>query len=147
MTDLITFAIPFFFMLAIVYGALEVSGLFKNKAVNMIIALVVAFFAAMTAQVAEIIFAILPYAIILFIVVFFLGFLRSLFSKKTGSDYTLLLMIAILVLIFFSSQDLLSDLGLDILFTDTVISIIGFIIIIIIFYAAYKGWSNEAPTQ
>jgi len=37
----LSLAIPFFFVLAVVYGALEVSGVFKNRAVISIISIII----------------------------------------------------------------------------------------------------------
>ncbi len=137
MAELLTLAMPFLFILAIVYGALEMSGVFKNKAVNAIIAIVISFFAISSSQFIEFIYSILPYAAILFVVVFFLGFITSPFRgkgrEKKGMDYTLLAVVAGLVLIFLANQP-----GILNLQDSNLITLIGFIIIIIIFYAAYK---------
>ena len=137
MAELLTLAMPFLFILAIVYGALEMSGVFKNKAVNAIIAIVISFFAISSSQFIEFIYSILPYAAILFVVVFFLGFITSPFRgkgrEKKGMDYTLLAVVAGLVLIFLANQP-----GILNLQDSNLITLIGFIIIIVIFYAAYK---------
>lgn len=142
MAELLTLAMPFFFMLAIVYGALEVSGVFKNKAVNALIAVIIAFFAISSAQFIEFVYNILPYAAILFVIVFFLGFLTSPFRKKEGKkemDYTLLIVIAGLILIFLANQ----SSGILDLQNSNIITLIGFAIILIIFYAAYKQGSKQ----
>ncbi len=137
MVELLILAMPFLFILAIVYGALEMSGVFRNKAVNAIIAIVISFFAISSSQFIEFIYSILPYAAILFVVVFFLGFITSPFRgkgrEKKGMDYTLLAVVAGLVLIFLANQP-----GILNLQDSNLITLIGFIIIIIIFYAAYK---------
>ncbi len=68
------YAIPFFFLLAVVYGALGISGVFKNRAVNLIIALVIALFGMTYQPFITWLYTIMPYAIALFIAVFFIGF-------------------------------------------------------------------------
>ena len=69
--EIMTFMLPFLFVLAIVYGALELTSVLKNKAANIVIALVVAFFAISNASAVEFIIAVMPWAAILFIAAFF----------------------------------------------------------------------------
>lgn len=131
------FLIPFFFAFAIVYGALEVSGVIKNNRANLIIALVMGFFAVSNPMVTGFINAILPYAVILFIAVFFIGFVTSFFRGKEGKggDYTLLAIIAGLALIFLSSGNSpLEGLSLS---GSGLVPWIVLALIVLIFVAAY----------
>jgi hypothetical protein len=139
MADFLTSAIPFLFVLAVVYGALDVSGVLKNRGVNALIAVVVSFFAISNQQMVDFIHGVLPYALVLFIVVFFFAFIKSLFKGEKGGekDYVPLSVVLALVLIFLASQQSL----LNIQNQDTLI-LIGVIIIIILFYAAYKKGSK-----
>ena len=115
MVDFLTFALPFVFVFAVAYGALEVSGVFSrekvegnqkikvpNRRVNGLISLVLAFFAVTSDTVTNFIFQILPYATVLFVVVFFVAFLFAPFKKKEGEkrDYYLIIMVAALLIIF-----------------------------------------------
>jgi hypothetical protein len=109
MADLITSIIPFMFMLAIVYGALDVSGVFKNRRVNALIAAVFALFTLTYAPAAEFITGVMPFAIIFFVVFFFLGFVIKIAKKgvedeKGNKDFTLLIIILGLVLLLFATQ-------------------------------------------
>jgi len=104
MADLISILIPFLFMLAIVYGALDVAGVFRNKRVNALIALVFAFFTLTYAPAIEFISQIMPYAIIFFVVFFFLGFVIKVAKKGVDKDYNLLIIILGLVLLLFATQ-------------------------------------------
>jgi hypothetical protein len=109
MADLISLMVPFLFMLAIVYGALDVSGVFKNKRVNALIALVFAFFTLTYAPAIEFINQIMPYAIMFFVAFFFLGFIikavtKGLKDEKGNKDFTLLIIILGLVLLLFATQ-------------------------------------------
>ncbi len=141
--NLIEFVIPLFFVLAIVYGALEFGSPIKNKSANILISVIIAFVAATSAEVVQLVIDVLPYAAIFFIIVFFLGFIKKSF-KDHEKDYTLIVIIAGLVLIFMASQ------GMDILnaflpysfpiTTENFLLIIGIVIIIAIFYATYKNW-------
>lgn len=128
--------LSFFFVLAVVYGALEVSSVFKNNAVKAIIALVVSFFAASSQEAVNLISAILPYAIMLFIVFFFIGFVLKFFKKGEGGkeevDYTLLIVILALGLIFVSTEN--SFMKID----QNMLGVGVAVIIALLFYAAYK---------
>ena len=142
MTELFTVGIPFFFILAIVYGALEVGGVFKNKGVKVIIALTIAAISITNAQVVEVINQYLPYAAVFFIAFFFLGFIAKVFKGEKGKtkDWTLIIVVVGLILIIFARQgDSFRDL-----FDRTPLSFENFIVLVaiivmaLLFYAAYK---------
>ncbi len=135
MIDYISVLIPFFFVFAIVYGALEFSGVFKNKRVNLIIACVMGFFAISNPAITGFITGMLPYAVIFFVVFFFLGFLFSVFRRKGQGkpDYTLLMIIAALCLIFFSGENEI------LLPAEELIPWIVLGTILLIFLAVYKS--------
>jgi len=138
MASLLILAIPFLFVLAIVYGALDVSNVFKNKGAKGIIAIVIAFFAISSQELVDFINSILPFAVILFIIVFFIAFVMALFKEKEGKkgvDYTMLTIIAALVLIFLANELSVSFIDLE---NSNLITIIGFVFILLIFFAAYK---------
>ena len=127
--------LPFFFVLAIVYGALEVSKVFQNKGVKAIIALVIAFFASTSPPAVEFIFFILPYAAMFFVVFFFVGFLLSFFKDKGEKDYALIMVILALVLIFISGQDNLKFINLQ---DQNFVGMIVLLVIALILYSAYN---------
>jgi hypothetical protein len=104
MADLIILLVPFLFMLAIVFGALDVSGVFKNKRVNALIALVFAFFTLTYQPAIEFINNIMPYALMFFTVFFFLGFVIKMAKKGVEKDYNLLIIIVGLVLLLLATQ-------------------------------------------
>ena len=145
MADLTTSLIPFLFVLAVTYGSLEFSELFKRRQVNLIIALILAFVAVSNEMVSEFIMSVLPYAIMLFVVFFFIGFVIKIFKKAgTGEkDYTLMLIVLILVAIFLANFGLafFEDMipGLD---YDTIITVLGLVMFGIVFYAIYKVWGS-----
>ncbi len=109
MADIISLLVPFLFMLAIVYGALDIGGVFKNKRVNGLIAIVFAFFTLGYSPATEFINQIMPLAIIFFVAFFFLGFIIKAVTKglkdETGKkDFNLLIIILGLVLLLFATQ-------------------------------------------
>lgn len=135
----LTELLPFFLVLAIVYGALEFSGFTKNRGVITIISLVIAFFAVSSSQAVAFINSAMPYMAGLFILVFFLGFIKSFF--KGTKDWTLIIIILILVLVFLSSlgYDLVSNWSPGSwLSNENFFIIIGLVIFVLILYAAYS---------
>ena len=104
MADIISLMIPFLFMLAIVYGALDVSGVFKNRRVNALIAVVFAFFTLTYSPAIEFVNSVMPFAIIFFVVFFFIGFMIKIARKGVEKDYTLLVIILGLALMLFATQ-------------------------------------------
>ncbi len=145
MTDFITTAVPFFFVLAVTYGALEVSGVFKNNRVNAIIALALSFFAISSPSFIGFVNAILPYAAMLFIAFFLLSFVLKAFSGKGGErDWTLIIIILILAAVFITNYgyDWLQS-NFMIPDSDNFIALAGLGLIAVVFYAAYqKGKSG-----
>jgi len=138
-------AIPFFFTLAIAYGGLQISALFKNKAANMLIALALALFAASNASLVEFIYAILGPATILFIVFFFVGFAYKLFSKKKERDYTLMVIVLGLVTLLVTAGAAGNPyVPIGELFSEDMVVVLALVFILAMFYAAYK---QEKPKE
>ncbi|MCX6814779.1 MAG: hypothetical protein NTY20_03990 [Candidatus Aenigmarchaeota archaeon] len=104
MATLIELVIPFLFMLAVVYGSLDVSGVFRNKRVNALIAVVFAFFALTYEPAMLFINQVMPFAIMFFVVFFFIGFVIKIAKKGVEKDYNLIIIILGLVLLLFATQ-------------------------------------------
>ena len=153
MSDILTFAIPFLFMLAVVFGALEIAAVFPNKKVNMLIAAVFALFGISYSPATEFINQILPFAMIFFIIFFFLGFVikvakTGLEDKQGKKDWTLLMILVGLVLLFLAAQGPaffenfmpgFEEQGSNILI------IAGIVFIVVLLMAAYKKGSGKGP--
>ena len=139
--DILSSAIPFFFVAAVVYGALEVSGVFENKNVKTVISVVFAFFTLTYEPLVVFINNIMPYAAIFFIGIFFISFIFRPMKggDKEGRDYTLIVIVCGLVLVFLanSGYDLLKQWIPQISGTNFIVAV-GIILIVFIFYAAYK---------
>lgn len=145
--EIFTHVIPFIFVLAVVYGALDYSGVFKKNSVKALVSLAIAFFALTSDFVTGFIYDILPYAVILFIIVFFLAFLARLLGGREGKrkiDWSLALIVMILLSIFLAAygQDIVSAFLPSIPVTEFMYAV-GLVIILLIFYAVYKNWSAE----
>jgi len=151
--DLMTFVLPFLFMLAVVYGALDLAAVFKNKRVNAVIALVVAVFAVSNVDIVTSIVSAMPWVAMLFIALFFLKFILSFLkiNKKEGDerDYTLLLVIFGLIAIFMLSQgtELIQDWlpGNFPVTEENLILIIGIVVVFAITFMAYKTKNDAMP--
>ena len=152
MADIMSAVVPFMFVLAVTYGALEVSDIFKRKQVKLIISLCFAFVAMTNAIVTSFIMGVLPFAILGFIALFFLGFILNFFKEGEGEkgsrDYTLILIVFFLFLIFMTSYgldfigDLFPGLSMENMVTGT-----GLIVMAIIFYCVYKLWTKGQQSE
>jgi hypothetical protein len=141
--------IPFLFIFAITYGALEVSGYFQNKAVKAIIALCISFFSIMNSEVTGFINQILPYAAIFFVIVFFIGFITKPFRKKAGQqgqgggrDPVLILIIVGLAMLILAqlaspSSPLYNYTQGTILGNESIVWIAGLVMVLALFYYAF----------
>src|SRR3989338_4460294 len=101
--ELYTIGVPFFFLLAIIYGALEMAGVFKHKGVKIILATAIAAISVTNSALVEGINFYLPYTAGFFIVVFFLRFIQKGF-KSEKHDWTLIAIAAGLALLIFVQQ-------------------------------------------
>ena len=138
--------VPFLFMLAVVYGALEYAKVFKNRAVNAIISVAIAFMAMINTQVVSFIQAVIPYAAILFIIFFFIAIVTKPL-RKAGSggstNYEFLIIIIVLILLFLvqmggSGSPLSGMFNFGFLGSEDLLWGIGLVAILLIFWFAYK---------
>lgn len=134
--------LPFLFILAVVYGALEFSDVFKNRGVKVIIAVVLAFFAASSAEAIVFINFILPYAAFFFVAFFFLAFVLSFFKgdKKGEKDYIPLIVILALIVIFLGSSEGLNIINIQ---DQNFLGMIVLLVIALLLYAGYKMGKND----
>jgi hypothetical protein len=141
--------IPFIFMLAIVFGALDVSGVFKNKRVNALIALVFALFTLTYQPAIDFINQIMPIAIILFIAFFFIGFIIKMGKQGVNKDYTLIIVIASLVLLAMATQGSLISGFLPGLAEqwNNMVAAIAVVLVGVILFAAYRKGSKAKPGE
>ena len=138
-------ALPWLFAFAITFGALESSKVFKDKRINGVIALVIAFLAVTSDAVVTFIYSVVPYAAILFIVVFFLAFILSPLRSKEEKkpDFTLALAILTLGFVWLLQQTGEGVFAGSIILTEEMITLAGAIIVLLMFLLAYKKGAGQ----
>jgi hypothetical protein len=133
--------LPFFLVLAIVYGALEVSKVFSNKGVKAIIAVVFAFFSIMNPQVVAFINTILPYAAMIFVVIFIAWILIKPLRGGSGKkmDPVLIIVILVLVMVLLARMQATDYLPESSILSNTnLIWVVGILVIGVILWKVYK---------
>ena len=139
--------VSFVFVLAVMYGSLEASGLFRkddkgNKSVNVLVSLVIAFFGAQYPPLTAFLSVWVPQLTVLIIGLFFLAFvsklLLSIKGDKQNTDWGLLAAIGVLVLLALdtSGGEWLWGFGFD---PDMIMMITAFGIFGIILLAVGKS--------
>ncbi len=137
--SMLPFITTFLFVFAIIYALLVKAKVIELKNANAIIAVAIALFASLQPWLVEIFQAFLPIAALILVLLFFVVFVRSLI-KGDGDVLPILavLVIALLLLAAFwgrivNMMPLPSWLG-----ADSIVWIIGIVIILLIFLAAYR---------
>ncbi len=142
--DFITWGVPFIFTLAIVYGSLETAAVFKNTKVNALIAVAIAFFVLTYPPAISYVNSVLPYAVGLFVVVFFIGFVKKMFigdEKKT--DFRLLGLSMGMLLLFLSYQNAGGGF-LNVGFSEEFITVAAIVLVLLLLYYGMKGKFGES---
>jgi hypothetical protein len=76
--------IPFLFVLAIVFGILELTKIFKNRGVNFLIALAIAFFSITNAAFVNMLWTYFGSITTFFIIMFIVAFVLEVFGLRKG---------------------------------------------------------------
>ena len=145
------FLIPFLFVLAVVFGAVNASNVFRNRGVNLLVSVALAFFAASNASFINFLWSQFGSISIFFIAMFFIIFILEAFGVrkgqhgKDGSD-ALVINGAILFLLFSIGYLYIGSLPiLPIVGGGQNLLLLFFIVfIIVIFWFAYK---TETPAR
>ncbi|MEM5804509.1 MAG: hypothetical protein QXU82_01530 [Candidatus Aenigmatarchaeota archaeon] len=135
------------FIFAVIFGVLELSNVFKSRAVHLVIALAIGFFASTYPPLIATLWNFLPNVTWFFIVMFFLAFTMQLLGvRKHGGDVetmvvnagVLLVMLSVgwMVLQEFPVQFPLIGGGENLLF------LLGFIFVVSLFWSAMKMGSG-----
>jgi hypothetical protein len=76
--------IPFLFVLAIVFGVLELTKVFRNRGVNFLVALAIAFFTISNAAFINMLWSYFGSITTFFIIMFFIAFVFEVFGLRRG---------------------------------------------------------------
>ena len=149
------FLITFLFTLAVVFGVVEISKVFKgNKAVSLIIALAIAAFAAGYAPFQTTLWNLLPNITWFFIVLFLVAFGLELFGVRRGSAVPgkehegMIVSAAVLLILLTVGWTVLQTNPISLPYIgggQNLIFLVGFIIILSLFWSAMKTGFGEQP--
>ncbi len=153
--------LPFFFVLAIVFGLLSIANIFKNRqtgrtlnSVNLMIALVFAFFAAGYQTFVDLFFANFSIILWAFVILFFIAFaLHALGLRgkdnitKGREDLPITLLGIVLLLLVTSGFAYISEIEIPILGTENFMILLALILIALMFFYAYELGRNKPAGQ
>ena len=132
------FVAAFLFVFAVVFGALSYAGVLgEQRKVNVLIALAFAIFAVLFEPFVTGLQAVLPFAVIGIVIIFFLLFLKKAFGEDAKDAVPIVVSLAIGLLLLGILWDKIgfSLPGLD---STNVLWLIVIIIMVLIFFVAYK---------
>jgi len=146
------FLIPFLFVLAVVFGAVNASNVFRNRGVNLLVSVALAFFAASNTSFISFLWSQFGSISIFFIAMFFIIFTLEAFGVRKGqhgkdsSSDALIINGAILFLLFSIGYLYIGSFpSLPIIGGGQNLLLLLFIVfIIVIFWFAYK---TETPPK
>lgn len=153
--------LPFFFVLAVVYGMLSIANIFKNnktggsmKSVNFIIALVFAFFAAGYQPFVSFFLANFGLVLWAFIIIFFIAFvleaigLRGKHRIEKGKEDVPIMMGGVIILLLATiGFSYMSEFDIPIVGTENFMMIVGIILLLLVFYYAYEFGRGQKQPQ
>lgn len=137
--------IPFLFVLAVIFGVLELTHVFRNRGVNFIIALAISFFTITNTAFVTFLWSQFGNITTFFIIMFFIAFVLEVFGlrgprtpRAGGEGIVINGAILLLLLVFgFTHSDLLPSLPF-IGGGSNLIVLFALIFILIIFWMAFK---------
>jgi hypothetical protein len=149
--------IPFVFVLAIVFGVLELTKIFRNRAVNFLIAIAIAFFTISNATFVEILWSQFGIITAFFIIMFFITFTLKVFGlrgpkvpgQEKRTDEGLVVSGAILFL-FLALGFMYSNLIPTLPYVgagSNLIILVVLILILVIFWAAFRSGREQIQVR
>ena len=154
LTPTIQLLVPFLFVFAVVFGLLEITHVFKNRAVEAVIAIALALFAASQAAFTRLLLSWLPSIISFFVIIFFIAFVFELVGLRKAHtkhpEKAGLLGIAIVIL-FAVGGLVLTQFSIELPVIggpQNILFALGLIFIVALFWIAFKiGEGKEAPQK
>lgn len=133
----------FAFIFAIVFGLLAHVRIFQNN-VNVVIAVVFAFFAVLSPQVVNMLTGILPFGAIVLVVLFFFILVKKLVGGGVQADswpIAVSLAISLLLLgVFWNKISPMLPGGID---PTQMLWVVGIVLVMLIFWVAYKHSTTQ----
>lgn len=152
--------LPFFFVLAVIFGTLSVANIFKRRdgrpmnSVNFMIALVFAFFAAGYQPFVNFFFLNFGLVVWAFVGIFFIAFileaigLRGRKKIPAGKENLPIMMITIFILLLATfGFTYISKIEIPVVGTENFMIILSIILLIAIFYYAYEHGRSGREEQ
>lgn len=146
------FLISFLFVFAIVFGALQIANIFKNKAVHAIMGLAIALFATMYPPFLATLWNYLPSVTWFFIIMFFIAFVMEIMGfrkKKAISPEGVFVQTGVLLVLLTIGYMISDMISVEIPFIgsmDNLLFLVGLIVIISVFLTVTK-LNFGAPPQ
>ena len=145
------FLIPFLFILAVVFGAVNVANVFKNRGVNFLVSLALAFFGASNQAFVQFLWSQFGSITIFFIAMFFIIFVLEAFGvrgkKEKGDGADALVINVAILFVLLSIGYLYIDVfpSLPIIGGGENLMLLVFVVLmIVIFWSAYKTPTRQA---
>ena len=151
--EFLAYPISFLFVFAVIFGVLELvnkrqkGGFFPRK-VNILIAITFGLVAMAYEPLLSFIWSIIPLATVILVVLFFIAFLGELFKQSEEKEFTVIIIVlGILLLIMGALWDKIAKiLPFQFMNQSDLLWIIGIIIVLLMFYAAYMS-QKESRVQ
>lgn len=138
-----TTLIPFLFVLAIIFGILELTKIFRNRGVNFLIALAIAFFTISNAAFINMLWSYFGSITTFFIIMFFIAFTFEIFGLRRGQHppTSAIIIDGAILFILLTAGFLHADLIPELPFLgggQNLVFLFIIIFILVIFWAAFK---------
>ena len=139
--------IPFLFVLAIIFGSLNIANVFRNKGVNLLISLALAFFTISNPAFVELLWSNFGIISLFFIAMFFIIFITRAFLIRGHENFTDVLIINgailfVLLSISYYHMNMLPSLPI-VGGGQNLLLLLFIVFIIVIFWFAYKSGGPE----
>jgi hypothetical protein len=128
--------LPFLLVVAVTYGAMETSGIFRNRAIKTIVAVVLALFAVTNYYIVQAINSMLPYVAIIFLLVFIAGFAKRSLSGSEKDNTMMIIMLALALL--FIASIARAEGGFGLYEYTEFLWLVGVAVVVAVLYAAYR---------
>jgi hypothetical protein len=149
--------IPFLFVLAIIFGVLELVHVFRNRAVNFLIALAIAFFTVTNTAFVDALWSYFGVITAFFIIMFFIAFVLEIFGLRKpkqlgqpGGGEGGLIIVGVVILLLLSFGFMYSNLLPSVPIVgggQNLLSLFIVIFILVMFWMAYKVGREPLPMK